>query len=89
MFSTGMGDRISALLVSLMALRLALVDPNPLCPCLAIFLKFFTKTPYKKTNTSVDNVTDNMAENQSKNRAIKDTVICKSISNPIIHNIPE
>ena len=34
--STGMGDRCSALLMSLMALRLALVDRNPFQPCLVI-----------------------------------------------------
>ena len=32
--STGMGDYFSALLMSLMALRLALVDRNPFQPCL-------------------------------------------------------
>ena len=31
--SPGMGDRLSALLVSLMALGLALVDRNPFWPC--------------------------------------------------------
>ena len=31
--STGMGDRFGALLVSLMALRRALVDRNPFLPC--------------------------------------------------------
>ena len=33
--STWMGDRFSALLVSLMALRLTLVDRNPFWPCLS------------------------------------------------------
>ena len=31
--STGMGDRFSALLVSLMSLQLVLVDQNPFQPC--------------------------------------------------------
>ena len=35
--STGMGDRFSAVLVSLMALGLALVDQKPFWPCLLFF----------------------------------------------------
>ena len=35
--STEMGDRFSALLVSLMALRIALVDRNPFWPCFVYF----------------------------------------------------
>ena len=31
--STGMGDRFSTLLMSLMALQLVLVDQNPFWPC--------------------------------------------------------
>ena len=34
-----MGDRLSALLVSLMALQLMLVDRNPFRPCLLHFLE--------------------------------------------------
>ena len=39
--STGMGDRFSALIMSLMALQLALVDRNPFRPC---FFFFFHQT---------------------------------------------
>ena len=39
--STGMGDRFSALLQSLMVLRLALVDQNPFRPC------YFYPTAFK------------------------------------------
>ena len=34
--SSGMGDHFSALLVSLMALWLALVDQNPFWPCFVL-----------------------------------------------------
>ena len=34
---TGMGDRFGALLLSLMALQLVLVDQNPFQPCFFIF----------------------------------------------------
>ena len=34
--STWIGDHLSALLVSLMALRLALVDRNPFTPCFPV-----------------------------------------------------
>ena len=36
--STGTGDRFSVLLVSLMAVLLALVDKNPFQPCFVFYL---------------------------------------------------
>ena len=40
--STGMGDHLSALLMSLIALRLALVDRNPFWPCFSYTTHIFT-----------------------------------------------
>ena len=47
--STGMGDRLSELPVSLMALRLTLVDQNPFQPCLLVV--FYQVLPSNLTIT--------------------------------------
>ena len=47
---TGMGDRLSALLMSLMALQLVLVDRNPFRPCynVKIHVEILKKSQVKK-----------------------------------------